>query len=419
MEYKFRNTSVLQQGAEYLTFDQGATRPYGDNDRSATLTGHQEILTENHPGWNTTNGWEGDQGGPFHSRKTEIVQEGPSSKGSIGTSYYGYDGQLGLFGLDHGGGTTFESFPAHASVDSVDRLFALGGTAVSRTLPTNPVGGAAVFLGELRQGAPSIIGSSFRSRAHGALKAQKAGGEYLNVEFGWKPLIADLRKFATGVKKHDQIVSQLSRDSGRNVRRRYAFPIEEESQNYDLPNRQFVLGGPDGGALNTYLYAAPGTLTNDIYKSTVTYFSGCYTYHLPDYNQMFGVSRYVAEADKVLGVRFWTPEVLWNLAPWSWAADWVANTGDVMTNLTAFSQNDFAMRYGYLMQKRQEIQRYAGTQALHTWRNGPQAFTASRTYRAIAMSRVPASPFGFGFNWDGFSPRQLAITAALGISRVR
>jgi len=31
--------------------------------------------------------------------------------------------------------------------------------------------------------------------------------------------------------------------------------------------------------------------------------------------------------------------------------------------------------------------------------------------------RVTASPFGFGLTWDGFTPYQMAILAALGVTR--
>jgi len=372
-------------------------------------------LTENHPGFFNSEG--GDQGGPFHSRKTEVEQTG--SKGRVGTSYYGYEGEFGIYGLYAQGGNTWESSPVTATSSSNDRLFALGGTAISRSVPTNPVGGAATFLGELRQGVPNVIGSTlFRDRAKELMKAQKAGHEYLNLEFGWKPLVADVRKFALGVKKHDQIVSQLSRDSGKNVRRGYKFPAEDDGGTTFDAQQQFVLGTPEGGGLNTYIYGPPGHYVQTYASSERKWFSGCYTYHLPDYNELFGVKRYLAEADKVLGTNI-TPEVLWNLAPWSWAADWFANTGDVLNNLTQFSQNDFAMRYGYIMETKTSSIVCQGSQQLNTFSGALESHYAYRKFTATSMVRVPASPFGFGITSADFSPRQLAISAALGINRVR
>jgi len=37
--------------------------------------------------------------------------------------------------------------------------------------------------------------------------------------------------------------------------------------------------------------------------------------------------------------------------------------------------------------------------------------------KTVHKSRFPANPFGFGVGWEGLSPTQLAITAALGITR--
>ncbi len=413
MEFKSQVTSQGHlYGQHFVTFD--GVNPYGvPETHDSTFLGRQEILTEDHPGFRNPNG--GDVGGPFHNHKTEV--EIDSSSGDFSTGNITYRGDLSFAGVAPWG-SSFLSFPNHVSLDTNDRIFALGGTAISRTLPTNPVGGAATFLGELREGFPTLIGSSLiRDRAKDALKAQKAGHEYLNVEFGWKPLVADIRKFALGVKNHDRIVAQLSRDSGRNVRRSYKFPLETSS-NTIHSTATYLLGGAGGWTLPSDVYVSPGHDNLYTFESKRTWFSGCFSYHLPDYNEMFGIKRYVAEADKVLGVKL-TPEVLWNLAPWSWAADWFANTGDVMNNLSQFSQNDMALRYGYVMQEAKSGQLRTGTQMLIERGKGPKEHHATFKLTATRQTRQPASPFGFGFTFSDFSPRQLAIASALGISRVR
>lgn len=402
-----------------MTGTQGLTDDAGNfwhinTSGTANFMGHQEVSSENHPGFRNPGG--GDVGGPFFNRKTEVGIS--SSSGKFGFGVHAYEGDLGLAGTYPTDGS-FGSFPVGASNDSLDRIFALGGTAISRSIPTNPVGGAATFLGELREGFPSLIGSSLlKDRTKEALKAQKAGHEYLNVEFGWKPLVADLRKFATGVKNHDKIVRQLSRDSGRNVRRSYKFPDADTEASSTVYHYDYLLGTNFGYTLPSEIYMGQGTLSQSISKVKKTWFSGCYTYHLPDYNEVFGVTRYLAEADKLLGVKL-TPEVVWNLAPWSWAADWFANTGDVMNNLTQFSQNDLALRYGYIMQTVRSRVLNAASQPIWERFVGPTMHYCNVEYTATAQMRVPASPFGFGFTFEDFSPRQLAIASALGISRVR
>jgi hypothetical protein len=39
-------------------------------------------------------------------------------------------------------------------------------------------------------------------------------------------------------------------------------------------------------------------------------------------------------------------------------------------------------------------------------------------YETVTKVRIPAGPFGFSIGWEGLSPTQLAITAALGITRL-
>lgn len=420
---KSRTWGVTLSGFDYVSEDRGATNYTGAGGPrvlSVPVNSGQEIETFNHPGFFNQGG--GDQGGPFESFRREIAYDASHRQGDrrIGDFVFGYEGDIAGTWAYPG-----NQFPLSAfgwsdalSADSAVELFALGGTAISRTLPTNPVGDAATFLGELREGLPHLIGESLvRPTAKRALKAQKAGHEYLNVEFGWKPLISDIRKFANGVKKHDQIVSQLSRDSGRNVRRRYEFPEQQTSYNVQW-NDNWALGTAEGGAFVTYLYAGPGTHYETFESSKKTWFSGCYTYHLPDYNEVFGVKRFLAEADKLYGVKL-TPEVLWNLAPWSWAADWFANTGDVLNNLSQFSQNDIAMRYGYIMQEVKTSVRVTSVQPLKEWSGRVVEHHSTRTYTYTSKVRYPASPFGFGLAFSDFTPRQLAITAALGLSRAR
>lgn len=123
-----------------------------------------------------------------------------------------------------------------------------------------------------------------------------------------------------------------------------------------------------------------------------------------------------AEANKLLGTRL-TPEVLWNLAPWSWAADWITNTGDVLHNISMFAQDGLVLRYGYVMEET-IIER---TWTLHGvgFKSSPGPYNFSSTLREIHKVRRKATPFGFGVSEEAFTPRQYSILAALGMSRGR
>ncbi len=356
----------------------------------------------------------GDVGGPFKSQKTWFSE----SKEVFTCVGFGrvYEGTL-HFG-NNGGSRLQSSFTPHSSNSELARV---GASAIARSIPTNPMSSAAVAVGELRRdGIPNIIGHSLlKDRAR---DYRKIGDEYLNVEFGWKPLIADLRSFATSVKRQNKILSQLKQDSGKNVRRRLDL-THETTSTYD-PNQSLGWGPPffcTGGNVDVWMTAEiPGApMRWQVWNETSQrrWFTGCFTYHLPDPRNGFfdKIAYYEAQANVLLGTRL-TPEVVWNLAPWTWAADWFSNAGDVVHNISQFGADGLVMRYGYLMEETEVSNRATIDWAINT-PTGPQKIQLSGANGSTTKYRFASSPFGFGLDFDSFSGRQLAITAALGISR--
>jgi hypothetical protein len=109
-----------------------------------------------------------------------------------------------------------------------------------------------------------------------------------------------------------------------------------------------------------------------------------------------------------------TPEILWELTPWSWLADWETNMGTVLHNLSAFAQDGLVMRWGYAMEEKISSVTYdlSGGRFF----NG-ESTDCTQTFETIRRQRWNATPYGFGLNPDGFTARQWSILAALGISR--
>lgn len=126
------------------------------------------------------------------------------------------------------------------------------------------------------------------------------------------------------------------------------------------------------------------------------------------------IRRQEALANKLFGLRL-TPELWWQLSPWSWAADWVGNTGSVLHNLSAFSNDGLVMRYGYVMETVKVVTTYTLVDCV--LRTG-QKVDSSQTYVQERKQRRRATPFGFGLNPASFSDKQWSIIAALGISRM-
>jgi len=301
----------------------------------------------------------------------------------------------------------------YVSFSSDANLMQKGTTAIANCIPTNPVADAGTFIGELKEGLPKIAGKSlFKSKFK---DYRKYGGEYLNLEFGWKPLISDLQKFGKAAIESDKILEQLHTDSGKNIHRKFTFPDEVVSGSFTRGSA--FSAKADGGGSYAYLhYATSGTnLRVDYTVRTETWFSGCFTYHLDLGNTLMSrVNRHAAEARKLFGVEL-TPETVWNLAPWSWAVDWEGNIGDVLHNVSRFSQDGLVMRYGYIMQKKT-------AEVSYTLPWSGRFIKSPKTdlrmgIRASSRIRRRATPFGFGFDMTALSGRQSAILGALGISR--
>lgn len=291
-------------------------------------------------------------------------------------------------------------------------LKTLGTTAIARTIPTNPAAGAAQFLGELREGLPSVPGRHLATSVRnpsGKSLSKGSADEYLNLEFGLKPIISDLKKFAQASKDANKILAQLKRDSGRRVRRRYRFPTTT-----DTTTRVFAGGQYPSPVLNTWQYGTSGKLTLVTTTKKERWFSGAYTYL---YEEPSSLSERLMRAEQrlnaVYGARL-NPELLWELMPWSWAVDWVSNTGDVIHNLSAFSRDGLVLCYGYMMGTTTVSNTYTLEGVSF---QGGRPFNLSQTFRTIRKERVAATPYGFGLDTSGFTNRQWAILGALGISK--
>lgn len=242
------------------------------------------------------------------------------------------------------------------------------------------------------------------------------GGEYLNYQFGWKPIVSDVKKVAKAVSDSERILTQLQRDSGKTVRRRFKFPPV-------LSTKTSVGTGRPYPALNSTSYYSDMTRQVIDTVEQRKWFSGAFTYHFEMSDSQMGRLRDQARNARVLLGLDLNPSVLWNLSPWSWLADWVSNAGDVLSNVSTFSHDGLVMRYGYIMETTMETRSVlysGGTYYNQPNGNGGNVYplpNVSGVFTRTTKQRLPATPFGFGLTSDGFDPRQWAILGALGISR--
>lgn len=320
-----------------------------------------------------------------------------------GPSYFLYTG--GVY-PQHPDQVSWWTAGLSGSVPSAASLSAAGATAIARCKPTSPHFSLAQSLGELREGAPSIPGvRSWENRTRPLLGS--VGDEYLNYQFGWLPLVSDVRKFYESTTKSDRILDEYRRNANRKIRRGYDFPTTISTRTGS--------GSIQIHPANFGLFA-PGTISETV--TTKRWFRGAFRYYLPPTDSYQGrVRRKLQEANHLFGV-LPTPEVLWELTPWSWAIDWFTNVGDVMSNISSFATDGLVLQYGYIMEhKRVHGEMTVTVPPSQVAQYGLTGPILKRTYVREYKCRYPANPYGFGIDDTSLTTRQLSILGALGLSK--
>lgn len=350
-----------------------------------------------------------DSGGPFFTTRVEcdIPTRSVRLKQPVASDYYVYNGPINIPVPD-------PDTPAYLPAPSQDSSYldTYGATAIRIVDPTNPNAQFGVAAGEILKDRflpiPAI--QAWRRRTE---VAKAASGEYLNAVFGWLPLVRDMKNTAQSILDGNKIMENYQAASGTLVHREFAFDdiVTETSEVYKEGARCVYSANSIIAPFN-----APGVpIIRHSKKTTKRWFSGSFTYHSGDGNDLQKCIGIGSRADKLFGTTL-TPDIVWELVPWSWAIDWVSNAGDVISNATSFGLAGLVMKYGYIMEETSIVDTYSMPSTAIKGVTGPPP---DCTVTQVTKRRREANPFGFGITWEGLSPTQLAITAALGITRLR
>jgi hypothetical protein len=242
------------------------------------------------------------------------------------------------------------------------------------------------------------------------------GGEYLNAVFGWKPFVNDLIKMYFLYQTIDKRLAQLVRENGKAIRRK-ATVEDDVTGNQVVTNYSFpwanVIGAPANGGTGKTRY------TVETRTTTRVWFSGSFRYYVPD----IGSSQWTARAYAALFGALPTPELLWEVLPWSWLIDWFSNVGDVISNCSTNAVDNLTLRYSFIMKHvststtcTSSVWADASTLPSDNWRAAANTFTTTKLVETKV--RVGGgNPFGLNVSLPSLSLYQLSILAALGISR--
>lgn len=360
-----------------------------------------------------------DNGGPFESVKTTYNRLSPDRvahywwwSSGLFNHRYGTEVPAQAFlptpfqGTSHtletAGNWVSQPFGGPSNLDLVGSRF------VTETIPTSPPLSASVSLAELfREGLPSMLGAALSLRSKVDF-FRSLGSEYLNVEFGWKPIVSDVKAACKAIMESEDTMNRLVANSGKDLERKRLHPPER------IAGTESITFAPSG--MYTHIgWNSPPRYTTFTTAVRQQWFSGSYTYYIPK-SSLEGISGIATRARLLYGLEI-TPEVLWNLAPWSWLVDWFANVGDLMHNVSAFQSDGLVLRHGYVMETTSlHVRRQNSVSPIHGSGEMDHSTLVADEFHGTWKRRAKATPYGFGLNSSAFTNRQWAILGALGMT---
>jgi len=302
-------------------------------------------------------------------------------------------------------------------------LDAFAQQAYNRTAPTAVVFNAGQFLGELHEGLPRLVPELLQGSAS---LLKRAGSDYLNVEFGWKPFLADLQNAGKALLGATNSFSQM----GKRVHRRYQLPLLERSDSMTGTGIASLSVQWTRGVTTSHVPSSVptsiGTSANlnteytvGKYTRSQRWFEGEFTSFLP---LRFDPNDYLQKLSVLMDPSI-TPSVLWELTPWSWLIDWNLRIGDTIRANELNANDRLIMHYGYAMEHtvyQTEVhwknRAFVNTPNVYTNRPLSGKLWGQTEYKR----RLRANPYGFRVGGIGsLTGGQTAILGALGLTKFK
>lgn len=247
---------------------------------------------------------------------------------------------------------------------------------------------------------------------------RKAGDEFLNIAFGWKPFLNDVRDMFDVMGTIRASLDKLLAEQGRVLRRRAIVKHETSvtqpvQATYAYPFAQ-VNGGVGGWPMTG---SSHHTVTRTVEEKI--WFVGHWIYYLFHFNDWL----WEASATQALFGLAVTPQLLWELLPWSWLIDWFSNVDQVLANLSPNAAGSPLLLDSYLMRHVKDeavaqchVKLVANDHPGYNWPAVDHTFRS--TFAVETKQRtVGGNPFGLDVQLVDLNDHQLSILAALGWSK--
>lgn len=246
---------------------------------------------------------------------------------------------------------------------------------------------------------------------------KKLADQFLNIQFGWMPFLKDMRQINNVYQNSAEYVLRVKKENNQWVKRKWTFN--------DYKSRTIMDSGvglrcePLGFTMESMF--EPGTLKWEQSLETINRVIavGRFKYYRPEFDDSIPSNNSawntIQQQMLLYGARI-NPSNVYKATPWTWLIDWFTNVGDQVLMAQDWALDSMVSKYMYLMQE--------ATSGLHMYqtmqsKNGPPATLEWRRMVASKQRWEADSPYGFSLRWELLSPRQIAILASLGISRLR
>jgi hypothetical protein len=226
----------------------------------------------------------------------------------------------------------------------------------------------------------------------------------LAIQFGWKPLVSDIRKLIDIFFKIDKRVDFILRNGGiplfRRLPARDPIVTDEDLFNYEGPEDQgWMIDAfpPSGFEEIENRFKCKLTCRTTVTESA----TGVFIYFLGDIPP--------TRADlklRLLGLKV-NESLLWEATRWSWLVDWFADLGSIIANIQSHLRDRLVSLYAY--SQRHTVREYKWLAS-----NGFYEVSVKRVFDTKRRERI--DPFGLAPEVS-LSDLQLGILVALGLTR--
>lgn len=234
---------------------------------------------------------------------------------------------------------------------------------------------------------------------------------WVALQFGWLPLLRDVRSFVQIQRNAQKMVKQLMRDNGRPVRR----TIELANAATSIPTATGASYSAFSEVFITQMYySEPKWVVTG--KTWERYWaSGRFRYYLPPGPRDVEWNKKMVR--RLYGL-YPSPKFVYDAIPWTWLIDWFSGLGDVISNMDAGVADRLAADYFYTMHENGITKEQTVTGSFRGPDTAPLSVSAITRATKSRKTRHHGNPFGLPSGTTSLSPMQLSILGALGLSKL-